>query len=53
VESISFSIGDEPYGVDIRGGARDQGLSSITHLPKQPDYVRGLLNREQLVGRIT
>ena len=26
------------------GGARDQGLDPITHLPKQPEYVRGVLN---------
>jgi purine-binding chemotaxis protein CheW len=44
VESISFSIGDEQYGVDIMAVREIKGWSEITHLPKQPDYVRGVLN---------
>src|SRR5262249_26573539 len=41
---ISFAIGDEQYGVDIRGGREIKGWSQITHLPRQPDYMRGVLN---------
>ena len=44
VESISFSIGDEQYGVDIMAVREIKGWTEITHLPKQPDYVRGVLN---------
>jgi purine-binding chemotaxis protein CheW len=44
VESISFSIGDEQYGVDIMAVREIKGWSEITHLPKQPEYVRGVLN---------
>jgi purine-binding chemotaxis protein CheW len=44
VESISFSIGEEQYGVDIMAVREIKGWSEITHLPKQPDYVRGVLN---------
>jgi len=44
VESISFSIGDEQYGVEIMAVREIKGWSEITHLPKQPDYVRGVLN---------
>jgi purine-binding chemotaxis protein CheW len=44
VETISFSIGDEQYGVDIMAVREIKGWSEITHLPKQPDYVRGVLN---------
>jgi purine-binding chemotaxis protein CheW len=39
VESITFSI-----GVDIMAVREIKGWSEITHLPKQPDYVRGVLN---------
>ncbi len=42
--SISFSIGDEQYGVDIMAVREIKGWTEITHLPKQPDYVRGVLN---------
>ena len=41
---ISFAIGDEQYGVDIMAVREIKGWSEITHLPKQPDYVRGVLN---------
>lgn len=41
---ISFAIGNDQYGVDIMSVREIKGWSDITHLPKQPDYVRGVLN---------
>ncbi len=41
---ISFAIGDDQYGVDIMSVREIKGWSEITHLPKQPEYVRGVLN---------
>jgi purine-binding chemotaxis protein CheW len=41
---ISFAIGDDQYGVDIMSVREIKGWSEITHLPKQPDYMRGVLN---------
>ena len=41
---ISFAIGDDQYGVDIMAVREIKGWSDITHLPKQPGYVRGVLN---------
>jgi len=43
-EFISFAIGNEQYGVDIMAVREIKGWSAVTHLPKQPDYVRGVLN---------
>jgi purine-binding chemotaxis protein CheW len=43
-ELISFAIGDEQYGVDIMAVREIKGWTDITHLPRQPDYVRGVLN---------
>ena len=43
-EFISFAIGDEQYGVDIMAVREIKGWSSITQLPNQPDYMRGVLN---------
>ena len=43
-EFISFAIGDDQYGVDIMAVREIKGWSEITHLPRQPDYVRGVLN---------
>jgi purine-binding chemotaxis protein CheW len=41
---ISFAIGDDQYGVDIMAVREIKGWSNVTHLPRQPDYVRGVLN---------
>jgi purine-binding chemotaxis protein CheW len=41
---VSFAIGDDQYGVDIMAVREIKGWTPITHLPKQPDYVRGVLN---------
>ncbi len=41
---ISFAIGNDQYGVDIMAVREIKGWSEITHLPKQPDYMRGVLN---------
>ncbi len=44
IQFISFAIGDDQYGVDIMAVREIKGWSEITHLPRQPDYVRGVLN---------
>src|SRR5690242_10088756 len=41
---ISFAIGDDQYGVDIMAVREIKGWTEITHLPNQPDYMRGVLN---------
>src|SRR2546423_14898528 len=41
---ISFAIGDDQYGVDIMEVREIKEWTEITHLPKQPEYVRGVLN---------
>ena len=43
-EFISFAIGDDQYGVDIMAVREIKGWSNVTHLPKQPEYVCGVLN---------
>jgi purine-binding chemotaxis protein CheW len=44
IEFISFAIGDEQYGVDIMAVREIKEWSGVTQLPKQPDYMRGVLN---------
>ena len=44
IQFISFAIGDDQYGVDIMAVREIRGWTDITHLPKQPDYVRGVQN---------
>jgi len=44
VQFISFAIGEDQYGVDIMAVREIKGWTDITHLPNQPEYVRGVLN---------
>ncbi|HWK95448.1 MAG TPA: chemotaxis protein CheW [Pseudolabrys sp.] len=44
IQFISFAIGDDQYGVDIMAVREIKGWTDITRLPKQPEYVRGVLN---------
>jgi len=46
---VSFAIGNDQYGVDIMAVREIKVFSDITHLPKQPDYVRGVLNLRGVV----
>ena len=48
-EFISFAFGDDQYGVDIMAVREIKEWSNVTHLPKQPDYVRGVLNLRGVV----
>ena len=41
---ITFAIGDDQYGVDIMAVREIKGWSQICALPRQPDYMRGVLN---------
>jgi len=49
VEFINFAIGADQYGVDIMSVREIKEWSNVTHLPKQPDYVRGVLNLRGVV----
>lgn len=43
-EFISFSIGEDRYGVNIMAVREIKGWTDIARLPNQPDYMRGVLN---------
>jgi len=44
LQYITFSIGDEEYGVDILAVREIIAWTSVTHLPNTKDYVRGVIN---------
>ncbi len=41
---ISFTIGDEEYGVDIMAIREIKGWTPMTALPNTPPYMRGVIN---------
>lgn len=48
-ELISFAIGEDQYGVDIMAVREIKEWSNVTHLPRQPEYIRGVLNLRGVV----
>lgn len=47
---LVFELGKEEYGLRILAVQEIIGLISIKHVPKMPDYIRGVIN---LRGKIT
>jgi len=41
---LTFSLGEEVYGIDIRVVIEIIGIQKITNVPEVPDYVRGIIN---------
>lgn len=46
---LSFTLGEEEYGVDIMQVREVKGWSNTTRLPNAPDYVRGVLNLRGMI----
>lgn len=41
---LTFTLGEELYGIDIRVVIEIIGILPITKVPEVPDYVRGIIN---------
>ena len=41
---LTFSLGGEEYGLEILKVREIIGLMEITHVPRMPDFVRGVIN---------
>jgi len=41
---LTFSIGKESYGIEIRYVTEIIGIQAITEVPELPDYVKGIIN---------
>lgn len=44
LQFLTFTIGDEEYGVDIMSVREVKGWTETTRLPNRPEHVRGVLN---------
>jgi purine-binding chemotaxis protein CheW len=43
-EFLSFTLGEEHYGVDILKVQEIRGYDAVTRLPDAPDYIKGVIN---------
>ena len=41
---LTFQLGDEVYGVDILRVQEIKGYTSVTKIPNQPSYIKGVMN---------
>lgn len=41
---LTFSLGNEQYGIDIRFVTEIIGIQAITEIPELPEYVKGIIN---------
>ncbi len=46
---LTFTLGDEEYGVDIMKVREVKGWTDTTRLPNAPKYVRGVLNLRGMI----
>jgi purine-binding chemotaxis protein CheW len=43
-EFLTFTLGDEEYGVDILKVQEIRGYDTVTRIPDTPDFVKGVIN---------
>lgn len=43
-EYLSFTLGNEQYGVDILKVQEIRGYDQVTRVPDAPDYIKGVIN---------
>lgn len=41
---LTFSLGNESYGIEIKYVTEIIGIQTITEVPELPDYVKGIIN---------
>ncbi|KUO76530.1 MAG: chemotaxis protein CheW [Clostridia bacterium BRH_c25] len=41
---LTFSIGKETYGIEIRYVTEIIGIQAITEIPELPEYIKGIIN---------
>lgn len=41
---LTFSLGNESYGIEIRLVTEIIGIQPITEVPELPDYIKGIIN---------
>ncbi len=41
---LTFSIGNESYGIEVRYVTEIIGIQTITEIPELPEYVKGIIN---------
>ena len=43
-EFLTFTLGEEEFGVDILKVQEIRGYDTVTRIPDTPDYIKGVIN---------
>ncbi len=43
-EFLTFTLGQEEYGVDILKVQEIRGYDTVTRIPEAPDFIKGVIN---------
>ncbi|NCB50668.1 MAG: purine-binding chemotaxis protein CheW [Clostridia bacterium] len=46
---LTFTLGEETYGIEIRCVTEIVGIQAITEMPEMPDYIKGIINLRGLI----
>jgi purine-binding chemotaxis protein CheW len=48
-EFLTFTLGEEEYGVDILKVQEIRGCDAVTRLPESPDFIKGVINLRGII----
>jgi purine-binding chemotaxis protein CheW len=48
-EYLTFSLGQEEYGVDILKVQEIRGYETVTHIANTPEYIKGVINLRGII----
>jgi purine-binding chemotaxis protein CheW len=43
-EALTFTLGDEEYGIDLLKVQEIRGYDAVTRIANSPDYIKGIIN---------
>jgi purine-binding chemotaxis protein CheW len=49
LEFLSFTLGDEEYGIDIQKVQELRGYDAVTRIANAPDYIKGVVNLRGII----
>ncbi len=52
LEVVTFTLGEEEYGIDIQKVQELRGYDSVTRIANAPDYIKGVVNLRGIIVAI-
>ncbi|MBO9650951.1 MAG: chemotaxis protein CheW, partial [Variovorax sp.] len=49
LEVVTFTLGDEEYGIDIQKVQELRGYDAVTRIANAPDFIKGVVNLRGII----